>query len=92
MADQMVIRGDEAGVTKTENLGATMSRHALEMKTVKSLKNLLQMPRKRRALSMAALEARYGREMEKLGYCDLQQIYVAWHDVVDIAELELGAQ
>lgn len=68
-----------------------MTRNELETKTVATLKGLLVMPRKRMALSLTALEARYGKEMEKMGYSDLNVIYQAWHDVLDIAELELAA-
>lgn len=68
-----------------------MTRNELEVRTVASLKNLLVMPRKKMALSLAALEARYGREMGKMGYTDGLVIYRAWHDVLDIAELELEA-
>jgi hypothetical protein len=49
------------------------------------------MPRKKMALSLMALEAHYGREMDKMGYKDGMMIYRAWHDVLDIAELELEA-
>lgn len=73
------------------NAAAIQTRHALETKTVASLKSLLVMPRKRMALSLTALEAHYGKEMEKLGYSNLNQIYRAWHDCIDIAELELEA-
>lgn len=68
-----------------------MTRNELEMKTVASLKSLLVMPRKRMALSLMALEAHYGREMGKMGYEDGNVIYRAWHDCIDIAELELEA-
>lgn len=69
-----------------------MTRNELELKTVSTLTNLLAMPRKKMALSLIALEARYGREMEAMGYTDLNMIYRAWRDVIDIAELELEAQ
>lgn len=68
-----------------------MGRNELELKTVTSLKNLLVMPRKKMALSLMALEAHYGREMTRMGYEDGNLIYRAWHDVLDIAELELAA-
>lgn len=68
-----------------------MTRNELELKTVATLKNLLVMPRKKMALSLMALEAHYTREMDKMGYKDGMMIYRAWHDVLDIAELELEA-
>lgn len=68
-----------------------MTRNELELKTVATLKKLLTKPRKKMALPLLALEARYGKEMEKLGYADPDQVYRAWRDVLDVAELELEA-
>lgn len=68
-----------------------MTRHQLEQKTLATVKSLLNMPRKKMGLSLLATRARFGKEMEKLGYTDPDVIYRAWHDVCDIAELELSA-
>ena len=68
-----------------------MTRSELELKMVATLKNLLVMPRKKMGLSLKALEARYSREMGKMGWQNGNEIYRAWHDCLDVAQLELDA-
>lgn len=67
------------------------TRHALEMKTVSTLKKIFVLPRKKQSITFNNTRATFYREMDKMGYADGGVIYRAWHDVIDIAELELEA-
>lgn len=68
------------------------TRHALEMKMVETLKKVLTQPRKKMAFPLQVAEARYCEAMTRMGFTDGNEIYRAWHDVLDIAELELEAR
>ena len=67
-----------------------MSRNEIELKMVSTMKKVLAQPRKKGAFALEANRAKYFAAMDKMGF-DGMQAYHGWHDVLDIAQLELEA-
>lgn len=67
-----------------------MSRNQIELKAVATMKKVLALPRKKGAFALEAARSKYFAAMDKMGF-DGMQAYRGWHDILDIAQLELDA-